>query len=370
MRIENINVLKRQSNFDVLRWLCSLFVIFQHFCEPSLWNAFGISLEKSYMGYIFLLFFYGISRVAVPVFLILSGYFSINKKEQKLGKALYLFAEVIIFSLISFFAYFLFGVLNNNISFSVSSFFLSFFPHNYYLYLFVGVYFLSPFLNKLFLSLSKKQFLYFLIISFSLFSVWSTIVNAFSLDFDGFYFVGKSGTDMGFTLINFLFLYSLGCYIKLYYVPKRKRDLLISSIAIFATTSVLLLGKIGVPLIKNLYYYDSMFVIASSVCFVIFFANINVKYNKIFSFLGARTFGIYLISNLSIYIINHFVSINSLISVGFHGVIFSMLLFVLGSYCLSLFIVSSVYFCLLPITKKIKKTKVYNLDICPEYKIE
>ena len=83
---------KRLGNIDSLRSICAIFVIFEHFCETGVYNAFSYAKETSLVAYVFLLALYSIARVAVPCFFLISGFLSIYSQKQKIGKVITLFA--------------------------------------------------------------------------------------------------------------------------------------------------------------------------------------------------------------------------------------------------------------------------------------
>ena len=153
---------KRDSNIDLLRALCAVFVVFEHFCETDAHNAFGFSETASMPAHILLRLMYGIARVAVPVFFLLSGYLSINSTKQRIGKVINLFFMTAAYSCISYVMVCVYGVIKGENNFSILHFMKTCIPMNYYLYLFCGVYMLSPFLNIIVKSFSIFSFQFFI----------------------------------------------------------------------------------------------------------------------------------------------------------------------------------------------------------------
>ena len=361
----------RFANLDLLRWICSIFVVFEHFCESSAHNAFGFAQESSLIAYFGLRFLYGIARVAVPVFFILSGYLSINSKSQKVGKVINLFVMTIAYSFISYFFVMFVGIIRHEFVFSFYEFIYHFLAKNYFLYLYCGLYMLSPYINKCLVNLTQKQYKVLLIIGFSLFSLWSTIINTFNgirnVEVSGVYFVTAWGTDMGFNIANFSMLYILGGYLKSYYHPNKKRDLIASISAICLSSIVVtVLKQFFESFAKAFWYYDSIFVVISALMLTIIFLNIDLKQNKLISYLGTCSFGIFLIHGFVNAVFEKLVTIESIVSSGFWGVILGILIFVFGVHCVSVGVTSVIKLISIPINKKWKTTKIYNVKFYQE----
>ena len=193
-------VAKRESNIELLRIIAILMVICIHLYQQDVPK---ILQNKN----IFINFLYSFSLCAVNIFLIISGYFSVLNKRCILGKPF----ELILISTFFNTAYYLslsllFG------DFEWISFFRTLIPNNYFVNIFCVCYCLSPYINNIFLHETKKNLALLMMISFFFFSIWPTIANTLLLNiFDsqlkGIFPIGLSGTDQGFTLVNFIFCY-------------------------------------------------------------------------------------------------------------------------------------------------------------------
>ena len=168
---------------------------------------------------------------------------------------------------------------------------------------------------------------------------------------------------MGFNIANFAMLYIFGGYLKLYYKPKYKRDIWLSILVLLSSTCITTIGKIFFPKISKAFlYYDSVFVILAALAMVILFINIKVKSNKIITFMGMHTFGTFLIHGFVNGCLEKIITIESVVSKGFCGTLLGILMFVIGVYLLSLLLTSVLELIAIPINKKWKSTKLYNVQ--------
>lgn len=361
------HVERRSSNLDLLRIIGAVFVIFQHFCEASSHNAFGFAQDSTKVGYGLLALLYGFARIAVPVFMILSGYFSINSSNQRIGKAISLFMMACFYSCLGYFVDTVFQVIRGTFEFSFMKLVDVLFVNNYYLYLFCGVYALSPFLNKGLTILSQKQYKTLILISILLFSIWSTGVNllkvvAPELHVDGAYFVSMTGTQMGFNITNFILFYIIGGYLRLHYKIKAK-DRLRSIIIIVSVAVITTLVRLLIPhWAAGMFYYDNILLLLEGSSCVLLFLTIKMKDCKLISFLGMKSFAVFLVHGLATRILEFFLPMKNVISKGLIGVLLAILIFVVGVYILSVCIACIVDFTFLFINKKWKKTKLYNIN--------
>ena len=161
--MENIlaNKYKRENNFDLLRLIATIAVILLH-----TGNFFDRYYDSNFGEFCSVVF-----RIAVPLFLMLSGAFILKKKKDtlqfykkallKLGKPLLL---VSIISLI--YSYIKFIVLGNGIYISLKKIVIMLligepFYHLWYMYMLIGLYLLVPVLQYIKERLTEKQFIYF-----------------------------------------------------------------------------------------------------------------------------------------------------------------------------------------------------------------
>ncbi len=363
---DNTVTKQRFANLDLLRGICAIFVVYEHFCETSAHNAFGFSYDASLPAHIVLRLIYGIARTAVPVFFLLSGYLSINSKKQKLGKVINLFFMTSIYSLIPFLASCIISIINGNACFSLKEFLYSAFPRNYYLYLFCGIYVLMPFLNNAVQNLSKQNYYRLIVALFLLFSVWSTLINSVlaitnNEDLVGCFFTSRTGTSMGFNVANFITMYLIGGYLRLYYHKESKHSWQVLFGIILLSSFITTCGKILFPKIsKCFYYYDSIFITVAAVAVFVLFLGIKNKPSRVVTFCGKHTFGTFMIHGFASACVEKIISIKTVVSNGFVGSFIGIIVFVLGVYILALILTSVLELIASPVNKYWKKSKLYN----------
>lgn len=357
---------RREANIDLLRSICAIFVVFEHFCETSVHNAFGFTLESSIAAYVLLRLIYGIARTAVPVFFLLSGYLSVFSTKQRLGKVINLFVMTGVYQFLQGLAIFVVNHRSGESGSDLLNVICRLFPQNYYLYLFSALYCFSPYINKALTNLGRKNHFRLIVILFSLFSLWSTGINTIcaltdNMDATSWYFTSRTGTSMGFNIANFTMVYIIGCYLRLYYKPNRKKDVCCACVVLICSTIITSTSKILFPTFSKAFmYYDSVFVIVSAVALTIVFLNISMKQDKIICLMGMHTYGVFLIHGFASACVEKVFSIEETVSKGLVGTLLGIVIFVLGVYILALIMTTVVELMASPINSVWKKTKLYN----------
>lgn len=224
-----------------------------------------------WLGYLESHFFKSFTIVAVNVFVLISGYFSISFKLLrllKLGQETW-FYSVSLFILATYMGWHHF-ISQKDILYLCPVFSKIY----WFITIYIMLYILSPCLNKLALSIPKNHFKSILFIGFFIIYVWHTL--SFILN------SGRPIDDAGFGIPNFIYLYLLGRYIKLYsniYTTKQNFLLLyfiISiSLFIFQLTYSIILGFS----FTALFSYNTIFVFLGSVTLFLFFTKLNIGYN-------------------------------------------------------------------------------------------
>lgn len=267
-RNRNLDLLRILSMFMIVLLHSQTFGIF-HYGLPS-----GIQLFTVYL-------FRNLAIVASNCYVLISGYFLI-KKGFKRKKIAYFAFEV---SFYSAFIY-LMIVLFTPLTFSIQDFFhwifVLFWGNYWFATLYLVLYLLSPFLNLFLNQLTQKQFQQVLIGSIAIFSFWATFSHLPIL-----------GMNEGYSISNFLLLYTLGAYFQLYQLPFKWKSgwylFHYFNIAVGLTVYFFLIDY------KDwMIDYHSPFVLLASVLLFLFFKETHFKKtwgNKIVPFI----FGIYLI---------------------------------------------------------------------------
>ena len=238
--------------------------------------------ESWYIGYSI----YPFCVVAVDVFVLISGWFGIKLYYKKLLGINWMvtFYAVIIL---------LFSLALGYKALNLRTDWMPFIPIITKQYWFITVYIvlclISPFLNKLVEILDKRTFQKLLLILFVLFSLLPSAAFVFNF---------KSVTeDAGYGIVNFMFLYLLGRYLRLHYKADKSKYIFllgfVSSMALLAIFQMVyshLLGFHFDALLSN----DTTFVHVGSVCLLLYFSKLDFTYKWI-NMLAAPCLAVYVI---------------------------------------------------------------------------
>ncbi len=209
-------VKERESNIELLRIVCILGVILLHYNSSDVGGGFT-STDKDSIQYISLMTIESICAVAVNVFILITGYFSITTQKRGIVKPIELILQVIIFQVTR---YFLKIIIDNGVGFSLKKLVVSLLPVNYFVILYCVLYIMSPLLNKVLNVLDRDKYFKTLLVGFLLFSVEPILVDILiSLSGNslmGLSTIGINGSQAGYTIVNFVLMYAIGGYLRLH----------------------------------------------------------------------------------------------------------------------------------------------------------
>lgn len=274
----------RQSNFELLRILSIMLIIFHHF---SLYynSTFNFNNEIT-MNRLIIQFFSIGGKIGVIIFILITGYFMINQKF-KITKFIKIILQILTYCTFGIIFYMLFNDKTLNILQFMQLLFLNFFNNYWFILPYLIVYLLSPFINIAFNSFTQKDLKKLIII---LVILQSIIPN--------FLFIKFEFSNVLF----FITLYIIGAYINKY--PINIKNNLIPLIIFLITYLLTFFTIIGISILKKYfviifdeYYFiglNSIFTIVASISLFLFFKNIEMPYNKFINTLASTTLGIYL----------------------------------------------------------------------------
>lgn len=257
----------RNSNIELLRIICMCFIIAGHVI--MMYSGDVLGTNEYYISNILRSFFI----VAVNCFVIISGYFGIKLNIRKLIK---MNIQVVFYSIVIFLITIIFGIHEVNLKKDI----LLLFPVITKRYWYITIYFvlciISPLLNIVIEKLNRNQFKCILITAISMFYVLPTIsycINSPTIT-----------ADSGYGIVNFICLYFIGRYIRLYYKDNKSKvfygiGFILSSVSLFLANHLL-------TLIFGFYFnsflsYDTIFVLTSAYTLFMLFKNIQLKSNII-----------------------------------------------------------------------------------------
>lgn len=276
----------RQSNFELLRIISMLLIISSHYAIHGKIDMVNMLFSTNKELLLFLS--YG-GKLGVNLFLLISGFFLIDKKFKIL--------QLLKLCIVTSFFYILFEIIIGG-NYYVSTIVKSIFPIGYNYWWFITTYCLlyifSDFINLFILSLDKKKFKIFILMLFLITSIMPTFLF----------------TDFGYSnLLRFIFIYSIGAYIRLYL----NKDVIIKNsllkgIGIYILMLLLsmfidLLG-IYIPFFQQRStYFSGMTKTPMLICSVLIFIgfkNLEIGPNKFINCISSTTLITYLIHDNSI----------------------------------------------------------------------
>ena len=230
---------------------------------------------------------------AVDVFMLISGYFSVNSLKVDLWKPIKLFIQVIVFSVGVFILRCLFGTAD----FTFDKLIIYLLPINYFVILYVAVYITSPYINLLIQSLDIKQNRKLVLVLMLLFSVYPTIVDILSIVLKnklmGLSTIGIFGSQWGYTIVNFLLMYIIGAVLRrddvvIKYLTNKCKFYLCIVIMIITYLSILFTSQ------DVYWYYHNPLVILAAVFIFVFFYNLKIVKSKVVNSMAQSVFTVFL----------------------------------------------------------------------------
>lgn len=277
-------VVKRDSNFELLRIVSMVFIILHHLIY---YDGYKVSQIFTFNDFI-LTFFESGGKLGVILFIMITGYYSIKSKDTKVSKLISLELQVLFYSIGIFILFMVFS----NRGFILEEIPKIFLPNISKSYWFFSSYFILslfiPFLNKLVSILNKDEFRKLLIIGFIFLILIPSIVIYNRPITEGIYL---------------FYYYLVGGYIRLYCDDvkggiKYLVGFITSYLAIVLIT--MFIGRLSYSNEVLLGYISafsklgSILVFMSSICLFFFFKGLRLGNNKIINVIASTTFGVYL----------------------------------------------------------------------------
>lgn len=353
----------RSSNLELLRVLCGIGVVFQHFCLPANQAAFVYAANAP--GKLVLLrLVYSFLRISVNAFMIISGYFLIQKDSRPVGKPLTL--------LFMSGAYYGIGFVARNLlwgeAMSAKSILSAFIPAQYFAALYVTVYFLSPYLNRLARGLSRRQYRNLMMVLLVLFSVYSTLINVVlsltgNTALEGVYTVLQTGTGRGFSIVGFVLMYLLGGYLRRF-PPEVTAGRQMAGIAL--CTAVTALVPMALPQLNEaLLNYDSVFVVVQAALMVSLFARLHFR-SGIVNFTAKSVFGVYLLHFHVLPVVCREISMERICGAHLPNMVLWIILAVGGTFVICVALDWLLRLAASPIARLWKNCKLYAMSLTDE----
>lgn len=284
--MENIEVKKRESNFELLRILAMVMIVISHFAAHGGFDFPNTEISINRL-WIQLCEIGGV--IGDNLFVLISGYYLIDKKNLNLSRILKMWLQMFMYSFIIYGIFVVFGKTDFKLIMFVKvlcpvTFEMWWFPSTYIL-----MYLFSPLLNKTLKHISRNMYKQILLAGGVLWTVVPMITHQYMQCND---------------LLWFFYLYALAGYAKVYgFDHKLKWNLLLLSSFLVTFGTVIILDIIGtrIPFASDhsIYFYDKqyIFIVVVSLSIFLIFQKFNIKYSKIINMIAGACFGVYLISD-------------------------------------------------------------------------
>lgn len=268
---------QRKSNIELLRIILMLIIISHHYVVNSGLTNLIYGHEYTFKDIYYLLFGFG-GKIAINIFILITGYFMCTSKIT-LNKFVKLLFEVEFYKLLTL----VFFIVTGYATFTLKSAIYYLLPITSiwirFTECYLIFYLLIPFVNKFIKSLSQKEHLIFILIVLFFFSILGSL----------------SFISVTINYVTwFIFIYFIGAYIRLYPETKYLKIINDKKKSLFFLLFFLILAFISIPYKGYFYVNDvnKILAVLIAVFTFLFFINININYNKFINTAAASTFGI------------------------------------------------------------------------------
>lgn len=286
---------KRNPNLDFLRVLAAFMVVVLHVSVPYVTD----NIESPNLYFTIGNFFDSITRISVPIFIMLSGSFLLDNPNNKEYKVFYkkTLKKIILPTLIWSLIYCIYSILLEifkGITGTDANFLVPFlnwvngepFYHLWYMYMIIGLYLVTPVIISIKDDIGDNN-------TFKL--GWVLILL-------GIIISATSKLFWPIQFVEYLGYFILGYSLRKYYISNYIRPLkyilaaIISGLLVFISTE--LIARMGwLKEYNQLYFYENLspFVVIGSICIFIVFINMrNVRINATMENLCKHSFNIYI----------------------------------------------------------------------------
>lgn len=268
---------ERNSCFELLRICCMMMIIAGHIIMKH-----HAQFSLSNVDWTLDMLLRGANAVAVNAFILISGYFGIHFKWERLMR---MDMQVVFYSVLLL----LVSILLGWHTFNLQRDFLMFFPvlskQYWFITCYVVLYLISPLLNRWSESMEKKEYKRILIVGAMIIYI-NFLVNA-----------NQFINDAGYGIVNFAYLYMLGRYIRNHYEDKRMAAYYWRGY--FLTVLLLFACQYGLSWILGFEFtswisYNTIFVFVGAICLFMAFKNMTFT-SRIVNYWAKPCLAVYLI---------------------------------------------------------------------------
>lgn len=281
----------RHSNIELLRIIAMIIIVAHHF---SIHGGFEFSTNTITVNRLWVQFIQIGGKIGVDVFVLISGYFLISAQSLKTNKMIRLWIQIFMYSILIFILFTSLGIE----PFGIRELIRHCFPVTFSQWWFASTYFvlylISPYINRLLNTFGKGDYQRFLMLLTICWCIIPTLTEQ---------------TFQCNDLLWFVYLYSLGGYIKLHSQKTNIKGttyiLLSVVVTILTFLSAVVFDLLGtkMPFFGNhatfFFEMQKLPIVVTSVLLFIGFLKIDIGYKRIVNLVSSATFGVYLIHDNS-----------------------------------------------------------------------
>lgn len=273
----------RKSNFELLRIISMMMVVGLHYLNPNMGGAIG-QQSPGEINYYITYFLEGLFHTGVNCYILITGYFMLNKKSVSFDKVVNLLIMIIFYGALHYSVALLAGWQTFSIVGLVKGVLPILAGLKWFIVRYIILYLLIPYINLALNSMSKKGIQSFLLIMLFFFSLWPSMLP------------GAPNADNGYGIINFVVLYSIGYYLRKHYVAGKSKLFYLSIFMLCGVVTFvakLITERFSIPFI-TVWAYDFLPIIIGSVSLFIFFSMIEVQ-SKLINYVSQFTLAVYFV---------------------------------------------------------------------------
>lgn len=324
---------KRLSNIELLRIFAALGVVILHYNAGSMGGGFAFVEDSSFNQFI-LVVFESVFMCVGNVFVLISGYFMRDSVKRDVLKPIKFIVMFLVFETLAY----LIKELPKGEPFSFKTLFGYYSPNYWFLFIYIALYLISPFISLMWSHMkipAKKALLGIFITLFSVYPFIWDVISRFNKNnlwsestadglIQGISPISLFGAGRGYTLINFILMYLIGCYIR-DKIENGLKEKPANMLVLSGANLVLIVGwayaermLTGFELPTTVCWsIENPLIIIESVLLFMFFKSLKIRENKVINALAAAALPTYLIHiNLLEYLqIERFVKSGTLVMV-------------------------------------------------------
>ena len=274
---------KRNYSLDLLKTISIVFVIILHYNNGSMGGLLS-NTQPGTSNYFIARFTEILTIIACNLFVIISGYFLCKSNKIKIRKIvdiviLLFFYGIVIYAVSIFTGLAIFNKKTLKLMFLTID-------NRWFINIYLLLYILHPYINKIISNINKKQHTMLILICIFFFSVWSSILKP-----QGILNPNTFVSDGGYGITNFIMLYFIGAYVRLYYDNKKMNKLILFIVYICLS----LLGTFIYYNFLNAISYNFIINVINSIIVFLIFKNITMTKGKVISKFAECSLAIYII---------------------------------------------------------------------------